>query len=127
MNHLIKKGIVKADEIRIQLGLNMFQPVNVFDACEKLGLTVRFVDINMEGVYVTQKNCKFPTILLSNLRPLPRRCFTCAHELGHHAFGHSGKIDALLDETSQSATSDEEEILVDAFAGAFLMPVAGVL
>jgi IrrE N-terminal-like domain len=47
--------------------------------------------------------------------------------LGHHVFGHGGKIDALLDETVQSASRDEDEILVDAFAGAFLIPVAGVL
>ncbi|HWW37735.1 ImmA/IrrE family metallo-endopeptidase [Pedobacter sp.] len=127
MNHLVKKAIFKADEIRMKLGLNMFQPVNVFTACEKIGLTVRFVDINMEGIYVTSRNSSFPTILISNLRPFPRRYFTCAHELGHHVFGHGGKIDILTDNVDMMANREEDELLVDAFAGAFLMPVAGIL
>lgn len=126
MIHIYKKAIMMADDIRAGLGLNMFQPVNIFDACIRLGLSVRCVDINMEGVYIEQEGGINPTILLSNLRPLPRRCFTCAHELGHHIFRHGSKIDALSNESSEGS-SDTEEHLVDSFAAALLMPVAGIL
>lgn len=125
MIHLYKKAIVKADEIRSELGLNMFQSVNIFDACIRLGLSVRFVDINMEGMYIKQDGGTHPTILISNQRPLPRRCFTCAHELGHHVFNHGFKIDALSNVDSDRS-NDTDEFLVDSFAGALLMPVAGI-
>ncbi len=55
MIHIYKKAIMMADDIRAELGLNMFQPVNIFDACIRLGVSVRFVDINMEGVYIEQE------------------------------------------------------------------------
>ncbi len=126
MNTLVRQGLWKADEVRSQLGVDMFQPMNVFDACITLGLTVRFVDINMEGMYIKQESGKFPTILLSNQRPLPRRCFTCAHELGHHVFDHGSRIDPLFDQALKQANRNSEEVLVDVFAGALLMPVAGV-
>jgi hypothetical protein len=80
----------------------------------------------MEGLYVKQKNKGNPTILLSNQRPLPRRCYTCAHELGHHVFDHGNKLDALSDQAGHSTSKDSEELLVDSFAGALLMPVGGI-
>ncbi|MBB1286824.1 ImmA/IrrE family metallo-endopeptidase [Flavisolibacter sp. BT320] len=126
MTPLFKKALLKADEVRMQLGLNMFQPVNIYDVCAKLGVTVRFVDISMEGFYTKQEDGTYPTILLSNQRPLPRRSYTCAHEFGHHVFGHGLKVDALFDGTGQTTSFDPDELLVDAFAGALLMPVAGI-
>lgn len=123
---MYRKALLKADEIRRKLKLNMFQPVNIFDACIDLGLTVRFVEINMEGMYVSSENGTFPTILLSNQRPLPRRIFTCAHELGHHFFEHGTRVDALSDQTNSLPSNNNEESLVNAFAGALLMPIAGI-
>ncbi len=125
MIQIYKKGIMTADDIRAELELNMFQPVNIFDACIRLGVSVRFVDINMEGVYINQPGGVNSTILLSNRRPLPRRCFTCAHELGHHIFKHGSKIDALSNE-DHKGSNEMEEYLVDSFAGALLMPIAGI-
>lgn len=126
MTPLFRDALLKADQVRMQLGLNMFQPINIFDACADLGLSVRFVDINMEGMYFKQKDGSHPTIFLSNQRPLPRRCYSCAHELGHHVFGHGTKLDALSDQTGRSDAYDDDELLVDSFAGALLMPVAGI-
>lgn len=126
MNHLFREGLLKADEVRMGLGLSMYEPINIFDACMKLGLTVRFIDVNMEGMYVNQKHGANPTILISTLRPLSRRCYTCAHELGHHVFGHGTKLDALSDPDASKAVNDNEEFLVDCFAGSLLMPVAGI-
>lgn len=119
MSPLIKLALAKAYEVRKQFGLDLFQPTNVFDICDDLGLTVWFVDINMEGMYKSDGQ-----IVLSSLRPLSRRVYTCAHELGHHLFNHGTKIDELND--SDNAPYDNDELLVDAFAGALLMPIAGV-
>lgn len=126
MHSLYKQALLKADEIRTGLGLNMFEPINVFDACTNSGLTVRFLDVSMEGLYIRQADGANPTIILSSLRPLPRRCFTCAHEWGHHAFEHGFKFDLLSSEDGHSVSNSTEEFLVDCFAGALLMPLAGV-
>lgn len=126
LNLLLVKAIKKASHVRMKLGLDIFEPINIFDTCIKLGITVRFIDINMEGMFIKHENGVSSAILLSNLRPLPRRCFTCAHELGHHAFEHGTKIDALTEEASSSPYSDRDEFLVDAFAGVLLMPIAGI-
>ncbi|MCB0518496.1 MAG: ImmA/IrrE family metallo-endopeptidase [Lewinellaceae bacterium] len=125
---LFTHALREADNVRMELGLNMYQPVNIYDICTELGITVRFVDINMEGMYIAQESGNFPTILISNQRPYPRRCYTCAHELGHHRFNHGTKVDVLSDQSqNKNASSDiEEEILVDAFAGALLMPILGI-
>lgn len=124
MNSTTKSALRKADEVRRHCGAGIFQPVNVFDICQRLEVDVRFVDINMEGVYVaTPKN---PCILISAFRPMPRRCFTCAHELGHHIFEHGSKLDIKIEDLEEFSNEGEEK-LVDIFAGALLMPVVGVL
>lgn len=125
MNQLYRDALYKADEVRKNLGLNMFQPLNVYDTCRDLELSVRFVDINMEGMYISQLNGK-SSILLGNQRPFPRRSFTCAHELGHHLFGHGSKIDTITESSNQASGFDPDEYLVDSFAGALLMPAAGI-
>ena len=126
MNPLLVKAIKKASLVRMKLGLDIFEPINIFDACISLRITVRFVDINMEGMYISHEDGINSTILLSNQRPLPRRIFTCAHELGHQSFQHGTKIDALTNEATSAPSNDKDEFLVDAFAGALLMPIAGI-
>jgi Zn-dependent peptidase ImmA (M78 family) len=126
MSPLYRKALLGADKVRRLLDKNMFEPLNIIDCCLNLGLTVRFVDINMEGMYVINEDHTNPTIIISVLRPFARRCFTCAHELGHHVFNHGSKIDGLSD-SDESSSDDVEELLVDTFAGALLMPVAGIL
>lgn len=108
---------------RRKADVSLIEPVNPVDLCLKLGLQVRFVDISMEGMYHGGKS---PSILLSSFRPSGRRNFTCAHELGHHAFEHGSTIDELHDNTSK-ATFQREEYLADVFAGHFLMPIPGVM
>jgi hypothetical protein len=94
-------------------------PICIYELCDELKVQVRFVDINMEGAYVA--NTK-PLILISALRPLPRRNFTCAHELGHHIFEHSSTVDELMKDREKVGGSDPNEFLVDCFAGFLLMP-----
>lgn len=126
MNTLLIQAIKKAGQMRTKLKLDMFQPINIFDVSADLGVSVRFVDVSMEGMYINQRNATMPVILLSSLRPLPRRVFTCAHELGHHIFGHGSKIDGFTEEGASTSIYDKDEYLVDSFAGAFLMPIAGI-
>ena len=97
-------------------------PICVYGLCETLGVTVRFNNINMEGVYQRVP----PRIHLSARRPLPRRAFNCAHELGHHAFGHGSSIDELRQDATGYPWKDPKEFLADTFAGFLLMPTAGL-
>ena len=126
MRALQMQAIKKAGQIRSKLKLNMFEPINIFDACDTLGVTVRFVPVSMEGMYVVGEGATNPNILLSSLRPFGRRVYTCGHELGHHVFGHGTKIDSLIEEGKPKPAYDNDEYLVDTFAGALLMPVAGI-
>ena len=113
----------KAIDVRRNAGFDNKSPLCIYGLCDKLNVKVKFVDISMEGIYLREAE---PIILLSALRPLPRRIFTCAHELGHHVFGHGSTIDELIGEAKSSKTFQPEEFLADSFAGFLLMPVLGV-
>ena len=119
-----------AIRLRQDANLPLDRPIDVFGLCDRMGIPFRFVDINMEGMY---QRSPTPYIVLSALRPLGRRVFNCAHELGHHAFGHGMTIDALVKERlatppiqpgleATNSNKSGEEFLVDAFAGFILMP-----
>jgi hypothetical protein len=60
------------------------------------------------------------------LRPLVRRNFTCAHELGHHAFGHGFTVDELVEGWQERKPPRREEFLAQTFAGFLLLPALGV-
>lgn len=120
---LAQKAMLKSIEVRTQLGFGLNTPICIYDLCDKLKVKVRFVDISMEGMYVKGEE---PTILLSSLRPLSRRNFTCAHELGHHIFEHGSTIDELKEGLDDFKTFSPDEFLVDTFAGFLFMPTLGV-
>lgn len=115
---LILDGAQAASEVRDQLGFDQIAPVDPYAVAEALGIRVRFLPVSMEGFY--QKGHP-PRIMLSALRPLARKAFTCAHEVGHHWFGHGSTIDELRADDRQDSEIPEE-ILVNAFAGFLLMP-----
>ena len=119
---LVRQGMQAATNLRDQLELDPFGPADPYAAAARLGVTVRFIDSSMEGFYFKQGPGR---ILLSSLRPVPRRAFTCAHELGHHCFGHGSTIDQLQ-EDERPDSSKPDEILVNAFAAFFLMPSVGL-
>src|SRR5438874_13211824 len=77
----------------------------------------------MEGTYLKSDP---PRILISALRPLFRRVFNCAHELGHHVFGHGSTIDELQEDGQEKPAFEPNEFLVNAFAGFLLMPPLAV-
>jgi len=97
--------------------------VCVFDLAEELEVEVRFTDIpSMEAVYVKEPG---PVIVVSSLRPAGRRAFNCAHELGHHVFGHGSRVDEVREENAPKRF-DPEEFAADCFAGYLLMPKLAV-
>lgn len=119
---LILEGAQAATDARDRVGLDEIKPIDVYDLADKLGVRVRFVDISMEGFY---KKGPPAMMLLSSLRPLPRRAFTCAHEAGHHVFGHGSTVDELK-EDERKASEKPEEVLADSFAAFVLMPTLGI-
>lgn len=117
---LARVATIRALRIRRAAGLRLLDPVCVYDLAERLGLEVRFWDVpSMEGVYCVAAT---PTIIVSSLRPPGRQAFTCAHELGHHVFGHGDQLDELVEDRSEARRLDPKEFQADCFAGALLMP-----
>ena len=120
---LANQALRAAATARATATLDQHRPICIYGLAEALGVTVRFNNINMEGMY---HRCARPRIHLSALRPLPRRAYNCAHELGHHVFGHGSSIDELREDASVHPWDDPKEFLADAFAGVTLMPIIGL-
>jgi Zn-dependent peptidase ImmA (M78 family) len=117
------EAVRAALEARQRDGRDSSTAVDVFGLAEREGVEVRFLAIaTMEGMYVAGEE---PTIILPSDRPAGRQAFSCAHELGHHLFGHGTRLDAMLVEGS-GASEDGEEQLADIFAAFLLMPKAAV-
>ena len=119
---LILEGAQAASDVRDHLGLDLIAPVNIYEIAEALGVRVRFLPISMEGFY---RKGSPPRVMLSALRPLARKAFTCAHEIGHHWFGHGSTIDELQGDDRQDHDIPQE-ILANAFAAFMLMPSVGI-
>lgn len=100
------------------------QPCCVFDLAEAIGIEVRFADLpSAEGIYSPAK----PVIIVSSLRPPGRQAFTCAHEVGHHAYGHGEQFDELVEDRAKRRWYDPKEFEADCLASALLMPKTAVL
>lgn len=112
-----------AIETRAKGKVGQRDPICIYGLCDTLGVTVRFNNINMEGMY-QRGSC--PRIHLSALRPLQRRAYNCGHELGHHVFGHGSSIDELRENARDHPWEDPKEFLADTFAGFVLMPTIGL-
>jgi Zn-dependent peptidase ImmA (M78 family) len=119
-----RDAMLASISVRQEAGLDLHSPICAFDLCEQLGITVRFNDIaSLEGMYERGHR---PRIHLSSLRPLGRRHFNCAHELGHHIFRHGLKLHELTSSRSRKRTYDADEFLADTFAAFLLMPALGI-
>lgn len=124
-SQLGQQALRAALNVRSTAGVDLVSPICTYDICEQMEISVKFVAVNMEGVYV--RNPK-PRILISALRPYARRNFTCGHELGHHVFGHGANLDHLISSQNFDCydSSTSEEFLANSFAGALLMPSLGL-
>ena len=120
---LATQAMQAAIATRAKAKLDQHSPICIYGLCEKLGVTVRFNNINMEGMY---QHGAPPRIHLSARRPLPRRAYSCAHELGHHVFSHGSSIDELREDAKQHPWEDSNEFIADTFAGYTLMPIMGL-
>src|ERR1035441_5093023 len=102
---LAKSAAMRALRIRADVHAKPWEAIDVFDVAQQLGVEVRFTRISsMEGMYVRQDA---PVILLSSERPAGRQRFSCAHELGHHAFGDGSRVDELFDPNSGKVPQDD--------------------
>lgn len=120
---LAKSAATRALRIRAGVHAKPWEAIDVFDVARQLGVEVRFTKISsMEGMYLRQDA---PVILIAAERPAGRQRFSCAHELGHHAFGDGTRVDELFDPDSTKVRSDDE-IRADMFAGMLLMPKSSV-
>ncbi len=116
---LAREALRKASMIRRKVKIDRFASICIYDLVEKCGVEVKFQSINsMEGMYIKDE---VPTILVTSERHAGRQAYTCAHEFGHHVFGHGSKIDENLDDKPCSNQTIGEEFLVDSFAGHLLM------
>ena len=120
---LLDQAMRAASRVRQLIGTDQHSPLCIYEACKALGVSVRFNDIDMEGMY--QKSGK-PQIHLSAKRPLVRRNYNCAHELGHHVFEHGSSIDQLSDRAGLNSRDNPEELLADTFAAHLLIPTIGL-
>jgi hypothetical protein len=119
---LAREGLREAVRLRRRIGLGRCDPMCIYDVLEeKLHIEVKFQALSsMEGMYI-RKGSK-PVILLGSDRPPGRQAYTCAHELGHHVFGHGARVDECLDTDQRATAYDPDEWLADRFAAFFLMP-----
>lgn len=117
---LAQSATVRALQVRRRAGCPFWEPICVYDIAARLGIEVRFFDSpSMEGVYCASAS---PTVIVSSLRPPGRQAFTCAHEIGHHEFGHGDQFDELVEQRSEDRRYNTQEFQADCFAGALLMP-----
>lgn len=119
---LFRQAMQAASALRDTTGFDQFSPADPYAAAAQLGVKVVFLGASMEGFYFKGSPAR---ILLSSLRPVPRRAFTCAHELGHHWFGHGSTIDQLQEDERPDA-SKPDEVLANGVAAFFLMPTVGL-
>jgi len=120
---LARQAYTKAIQERRDADISPTSPICTFDFIYGKGIEVRFRNISsMEGLYYNDGK---PLILLSSCRPRGRIAYNCAHEYGHHVFGHGNRIDEVLEQTSKKQL-EPEEFLADCFAGFLLMPKIAV-
>ena len=115
-------AVREAMRVRARLGIEPTSSVCPLDMAISLGIVVRLHAFpSLEGIYSPGAK---PTIILSTERPRGRMRHTCAHELGHHLFGHGTRVDEYgIDEQRRW---NSEEFVADRFATGLLMPKLAV-
>lgn len=122
---LARQAAARALRVRQRVGSGLASAVNIYDACQRLGVDIRFANIpSMEGMLARTPR---PTIVVSSVRPPGRQVFTCAHELGHLVFEHAATVDLKAESELDFEQLDEEEYVADQFAAFLLMPKTAVV
>lgn len=117
-----RQAMSGALSIRRSIGASLDCPLSIVDAALQLGIHVSFDRLaSVEGMWCRERRA----IILTSLRPVGRRAFTCAHEIGHAHFNHGTAVDELIEYTPAYANSPEER-LANYLAGHLLMPPYGL-
>lgn len=122
-NDAHRSAAVLASEVHAELGIDLDEPVDVFQAIKDAGIVLAFAPLgNASGFYFGASQRK--GVLLHSGHPRTRQRYTASHELGHHYFGHAAEVDgdlevALGKDRSQWPPHEKE---AEAFAAWFLMP-----
>jgi Zn-dependent peptidase ImmA (M78 family) len=121
---LARAAVKAAMNVRVEHQLDPYLSICVYDLVERSGVELRFLAApSLEGIYSAGEP---PIIAISSLRRSGRQRFTCAHELGHHVFGHGTRIDEF-DGQQRKRRFDPREFIVDCFADFLLMPKLAVV
>lgn len=114
-----RRALQAAAELLDELDVDQEQPIDVFDAIERLGLWLVFQPIDtFLGAVIPQGSGGI--MITTQRRPTIQR-YTAAHELGHWRLEH----DPLAIDTAREifeTTADEKERVAQLFASYFLMP-----
>lgn len=106
------------------MGVGLDSPFpDLLRSVEKFGIKVFIIRLpdEIEGAHRTKRDVSF--VVLNQDKPIQRKRFTLAHELGHCFLGHGNRVD-----TAASFTSKEKfERDANAFGAALLMPRIAVV
>ena len=117
---LATRAVLAAGRLRRALGIGPADAVCPYDAAEQLGAAVRLWALpSLEAAYFSE----YDLIVIGSERPAGRRRFSCAHEIGHRAFGHGSHVHRVHERHVPNAV---EEYLANRFATALLMPKVAV-
>ena len=113
------RGAKRAREARAEAGLDQTRPVPCLLSTVEDAFGVRVVvaplPAGIAGACI--RRAEGPVVFV-NLADIPaRRRFTLAHELGHVRCGHDGHEAIDTQETISGRTTDDREIMANAFAG----------
>ncbi len=118
---LAQQAMREASRLRTANGISLADSICPYDVADALGLSVQFLAVpSLEGIYEAGRGA----IFIGSERPSGRRRFTCAHELGHHVFKHGTSFDQIR--TAHTDSSNQDEVLADAFAASLLMPKTAI-
>jgi IrrE N-terminal-like domain len=117
---LARQALVAALQLRQDKKRGLIEPVCPFDLALELEVDLWFKALpSLEGMYSSAPRA---AIIIGTERPGARQTYTCAHEIGHHVFGHGTKVDEIKTGASSNHPFDPEEFLAQSFAGFLLVP-----
>lgn len=115
---------IEAERVRSDLGLGSGQ-IDVFDVARRLGAEVYFHPFGGDGVEGAYKRVGgLPFILINADRPLVRRRYSMAHEIGHMRLGLNDA--GVVESIGTMNSPDVDERNANRFAAYLLMDAEGV-